>query len=131
MKRVHVWILAAATLGGVLVYAVERATAEHHPKFRAVAAEVASGERISASFDRPIQGRATNQYWMALSRRGSGDHEYQKARYVPRLALGESIEATEPGEYELRLHANHPVEPFHVVDRVPVRIVPRSEAHTP
>lgn len=114
------WILRAIVLfvAGTSLCAC----AERHPSMSIDSPSIRTGSRIGVVFDRPIDGRATNQYWMSLSKKGSPDGEFVASRFLFRQMTGDFIEANEPGEFELRLHAHYPAREAEVVQRIPVRV---------
>jgi hypothetical protein len=82
---------------------------------------VPAGTAVWARFDRPISGRAVDQYWIVIAPSGA-PAEYEAGRlHVPRSAHGMQLEApSEPGQYEVRLHGDWPRRPFHLVRTVPL-----------
>ena len=91
---------------------------------------VAEGGRVRVSFDRPIQGRAVDQYWLVLAPEGSPDDVSDERVFVYRGDLAASIDARRPGRYELRLHGSFPRKPHDVVDRRVVVVAPKTVARS-
>ena len=53
-----------------------------------------------------------------------------RRKYVPDAARrAQRVAPVEPGDYEVRLHANYPTKAANVVDRVAVRVEHRSLTH--
>jgi hypothetical protein len=92
------------------------------PTMSLSSATAAVGDDIIVSFDRPIEGRASNLYWLALQ-----SVDMPETRSVGRIMVehGQTtarVRATEAGSLEIRLHNRYPQEESHLVGRAPVRI---------
>lgn len=72
---------------------------------------------VYVAVDTPDDGRALDQYWIAIAPEGAPDHQARHVRFVERGAAGVRIQPVEPGVYEVRLHGNYPRMAHNVVDR--------------
>jgi hypothetical protein len=95
------------------------------PEMKVEPNPVEAGTTVWARFDRPIDGRATNQYWIVIAPRGAGA-DYQEGRlHIQRSAEGQQLRApAHPGDYEIRLHGDWPKREHHLVRAVPLVVVP-------
>jgi hypothetical protein len=98
-----------------------------HPQARVEVREHTSGQEVMVTFDRPIDGRASNQYWLAVARPADPDAKYLYRKDLVRGSTSSRLDRLPPGEYELRLHANFPVKEHDVVHRQSLRIVGAAE----
>jgi hypothetical protein len=89
--------------------------------------EHAAGQDVIVTFDRPIHGRATNQYWLAVARPSDPDSKYLYRKDLVRGSTSSRIDRLPAGDYEVRLHANYPVKEHDVVHRQTLRIVESAE----
>ena len=82
---------------------------------------------VWARFDRPIDGRAADQYWIVIAPRGVPS-DYRDGRiHIERSAEGVHLEAPAiPGDYEVRLHGDWPRREHHLVRTVPLVVVPNA-----
>ncbi len=116
-------------LPAVLALVLAAGCAER-PSMSVVEDVVAEGGRVHVSFDRPIQGRAVDQYWLVLAPQGSPDHVSDERIFVYRGDLAASLEARRPGRYELRLHGSFPRKQHDVVARRVVVVAPKTVARS-
>ena len=95
------------------------------PEMKVEPSPVEAGTSVWARFDRPIDGRAANQYWVVIAPRGAAV-EYQEGRlHIQRSAEGLQLEAPmQPGDYEVRLHGDWPRREHNLVRSVPLVVVP-------
>lgn len=101
------------------------------PKMTLASSTVAEGEPIHVRFDRAIQGRATDQYWLVLAEPGAPDDYDHGRTFVYRGDYASKIDALRAGTYELRLHGSFPAKPHDVVARERVVVLPRRAALSP
>jgi hypothetical protein len=83
---------------------------------------VATGNDVVVTFDDPLAGRATNQYWIALQ---PADAPVTSTSGRVLLNHGEHavrLRAVAPGDYEVRLHGAYPKMESHLVARIPVKV---------
>lgn len=83
---------------------------------------VATGGDVVITFDRPLTGRATNQYWVALQPASAPTSETTGRIVLERTDLGVHLRTTAPGDFEVRLHGNWPKEEQHLLSRVAVKV---------
>lgn len=100
-----------------------------HPQLRAEESlQHPAGDDVVVTFDRPVEGRATKQYWLAVARPSDADGQYVFRKHLARGATSSRLDRLPAGEYELRLHANYPVKEHDVVHRRTLRIVGEQPA---
>lgn len=83
---------------------------------------VATGGDVVITFDRPLTGRATNQYWVALQPASAPTSETTGRIVLERMDPGVHLRTTAPGDFEVRLHGNWPKEEQHLLSRVAVKV---------
>lgn len=95
------------------------------PEMKVVPDPVKAGTSVWVRFDRPITGRAADQYWIVVAPVGA-PIDYQEGRLlVQRSAEGVHIDApARAGDYEVRLHGDWPKREHHLVRMVPVAVLP-------
>jgi hypothetical protein len=80
----------------------------------------AAGETINVTFTNPIEPQAGEEYWLTIVPAREPDSTWGEWHYVSQGLAGDSVTASAPGDYEVRLHSGYPRVPYHVVARVPV-----------
>lgn len=89
---------------------------------------VTASTTVWARFDRPINGRATDQYWIVIAPAGAAGSYRDGREHVPRNAEGMKLQAPPaPGDYEVRLHGDWPKREDNVVSVVQLRVLPTSD----
>ncbi len=89
---------------------------------------VAANTTVWARFDRPIRGRAVDQYWLVIAPAGAPVSYSENRVHVARSAEGAQLTApATPGAYEVRLHGDWPAREHSMVRSVPLRVVGPSE----
>ncbi|MBL0216228.1 MAG: serine/threonine protein kinase [Myxococcales bacterium] len=84
------------------------------------------GMQLTIRFGTQLRALPGEQFWVTTVKAGSLDTVWGKYAYVPDSARKMSIDLpTEPGDYEIRLHANYPKQSTNVVYRVPIRLDPK------
>lgn len=83
---------------------------------------VLTGDAVRVRFDKPIEGKATNQYWIQLVPAGTPESDTSGRILVPRGVTSAEVRASSPGNYEVRLHSSYPEKEHALVARVPVTI---------
>jgi len=98
------------------------------PEMRIDSDPVQAGTSVWAHFDRPVNGRAVDQYWIVIAPAGA-PADYQEGRlHVQRSAEGVKIDAPpRAGNYEVRLHGDWPKRAHHVVRTVPIVVLPSTD----
>lgn len=105
------------------------ACADRHPTVYVDAIEVAPREPFHALFDAPIDGKASNQYWLAVTKKDRPDDEAVLVRHLDRGDTSARLHLEEPGVYEVRLHGHYPVRERFIVSRTTIEVV--AETPTP
>ncbi len=108
---------SALAATGVLVLV---GCARPSPEMSVAATEVATGEDVVVTFDRPHTGKATNQYWIALQRADAPESETTGRVVLERHETVVHLPARSPGRYEVRLHGQFPKKEHHLLRRIPV-----------
>jgi hypothetical protein len=108
---------------------------ESPPRMHVDAAVVPTGGDVVVTFDEPLTGRATNQYWIALVPADAPPTDTSGRVVLERSDRTARLRAIHPGDYEVRLHDRYPKEESHLVARIPVKIegwpVKTGNAQTP
>ncbi|HEX5063666.1 MAG TPA: protein kinase [Kofleriaceae bacterium] len=82
-----------------------------------------AGESIELTFGQPMIAAKGERFWVTIVKPGAADDSYGKYEYVPDNAHKMMFEMPgEPGDYELRLHANYPTKSTNVVHRVKIHV---------
>jgi hypothetical protein len=83
---------------------------------------VLTGDAVRVRFDKPIEGKSTNQYWIQLVPAGTPESDTSGRLLVPRGVTSAEVRASSPGNYEVRLHGSYPEKEHALIARVPVTI---------
>lgn len=83
---------------------------------------VLTGDVVRVTFDRPLEGKATNQFWIVLVPADAPENETRGRVILPRGITSAELATSAPGDYEVRLHGRYPEKEFALVSRVPVKI---------
>jgi hypothetical protein len=112
----------------VVGFCVAVAACSERPEMKVEPAPVRAGAVVWARFDRPIAGRAADQYWIVIAPSGA-PADYQDGRlHIARSAEGVQIEApARAGHYEVGLHGDWPKREHHVVRTVPLVVLPADD----
>jgi hypothetical protein len=81
-----------------------------------------TGDPILVNYSNPIQAAPGEEYWLTLVPAREPDSSWGEWHYVTAGAESDSVSASAPGEYEVRLHSGYPRLPYHVVARVAVHV---------
>ena len=82
-----------------------------------------AGEPVEIVFAQPMVAAPGEKFWVTIVKPGQADDQYGKYEYVPENARKMLFEMPkQPGDYELRLHANYPTKATNVVHRVKIRV---------
>lgn len=85
-------------------------------------ASVKVGSAPTVEFPR-LNARTGERFWLTLIKKGENDTAWGTYKYVPHGATSlELAKAKETGEFEIRLHANHPTKSSNVITRVPIKV---------
>ena len=90
------------------------------PKLHVERTVVANGEDVVVVFDTPLEGKAMNQYWVALQRADEPLSSTSGRVVLDRADRRVRLHTNEPGELEVRLHGGYPKLDHHLLARVPV-----------
>lgn len=118
-------------LASFLAVALALAGCNDRPEMTVEPDPVVTNTTVWARFDRPINGRAVDQYWVVIAPAGAPPSHYSEATrlFVDRSAYGIQLKApAEPGEYEVRLHGDWPKDEYHLVRTVPLHVLPANDA---
>ncbi len=91
------------------------------PHDRPVAA-VLTGEDFVVTFDKPLRGKAINQYWIALAPSHIPDSDTTGRTVLDRGITSVRLRALAPGDYEVRLYGEYPKKEGHLLARAPVTV---------
>ncbi len=84
-----------------------------------------AGSRLAVRFPVALHALKGEQFWVTVVTAGSAPGSWGRFEYLEQDVKGASLVLpTEPGAYELRLHANYPTKPNNIVFRAPLRIDP-------
>lgn len=85
-------------------------------------AKIKIGAAPGVEFPR-LNARTGERFWLTLIKKGEEDTAWGAYKYVPHGATSlELAKAKEAGEFEIRLHANHPTKSSNVIARVPIQV---------
>ncbi|MBS2018838.1 MAG: hypothetical protein JST00_38580 [Deltaproteobacteria bacterium] len=90
------------------------------PKLHVERTVVANGEDVVVVFDTPLEGKAMNQYWVALQRVDEPVTSTSGRVVLDRADKSVRLHSNQPGELEVRLHGGYPRLDHHLLARVPV-----------
>lgn len=97
------------------------------PRMRVEPNPVVAETAVWARFDRPIAGRAVDQYWIVIAPVGAPASYRGDRLFVARNAEGAQLVAPKvSGEYEVRLHGDWPKRDYHVVQTAPLSVLPSA-----
>lgn len=113
-RRIDTWVLAALVAGAL--------ACDAPPTMRVDKASVTTGSDVVVTFDKPLTGRATNQYWVALVPASAPPSDTTGRIVLERSDHGVHLRTTAPGDFEVRLHGNYPKEEQHLLARVAVKV---------
>jgi hypothetical protein len=83
----------------------------------------APGESVELTFPVPMKAATGEKFWVTVVAKGEPASAYGHYEYVPDGARTLAFEMPQqPGDYEIRLHANYPRLTTHLVHRVPIRV---------
>lgn len=83
---------------------------------------VLTGAEILVTFDKPLSGRAINQYWIALVPEYAPESDTSGRTFLDRGTTTVRLRASAPGDYEVRLHGEYPKNEHHLLARTPVKV---------
>jgi hypothetical protein len=106
----------------VLALSVTVLACEPAPRMHLERATVATGNDVVVTFDAPLTGRATNQYWIALQPADAAVNDTTGRVLLYHDEHGVRLRAVAPGDYEVRLHGSYPKDESHLLVRVPVKV---------
>lgn len=109
------WALACAAATSVLA-------CDAPPKVHVEATTVATGGDVVVTFDEPLSGRSTNQYWIALQRADAPVSDTTGRIVLERSERSVRLRTGQPGDYEVRLHGSYPKVEHHLLVRIPVKV---------
>jgi eukaryotic-like serine/threonine-protein kinase len=92
-------------------------------RFHVKAKVAAAGEAVELVFAQPMDAAPGEKFWVTVVKPGDADDKYGKYEYVPEGARKMLFEMPkDPGDYELRLHANYPTKATNVVHRIKIHV---------
>jgi hypothetical protein len=103
----------------LLVFAL---ACEAPPTMHVDKSTIATGGDVVVTFDQPLTGRATNQYWVALQPASASTSDTTGRIVLERTDHGVHLRTTAPGDFEVRLHGNWPKEEQHLLARIAVKV---------
>jgi hypothetical protein len=89
---------------------------------RVNASTAVTGQDIVVAFDKPLSGRATNQYWVALQPASAAESDTTGRTFLARGDTMVRVRAASPGDYEVRLHGQWPQKEHALIARIPVKV---------
>jgi hypothetical protein len=82
-------------------------------------------DRLDVTFAAPMVALPNEKFWITTAALGSSDETYGDWQYLSPQARNVTLAApANPGDYEVRLHANYPTRSTHVVYRSTIHVVP-------
>lgn len=113
------------TIGICLSLTLTLLACNDRPEMKVEPDPVQAGTALWARFDRPINGRAADQYWIVVAPVGA-PVDYEEGRlFVQRSAEGVQIDAPpNAGKYEVRLYGDWPKLQHKMVRMVPIVVLP-------
>jgi len=89
---------------------------------------VVADTTVWARFDRPISGRAVDQYWIVIAPAGAPAAYQDNRVHIDRSAEGVQLKAPAvPGDYEVRLHGDWPKRESNLVRTVSLRVIQTTD----
>lgn len=104
------------------VSAVALGACDSPPAMHVVSSTVATGNDVLVTFDAPLSGSATNQYWTVLARADAPVADTTGRIVLEHGERGARLRAAHTGDYEVRLYDHYPREEHHLVARIPVTV---------
>ncbi len=99
------------------------ATPDDQQRFRLADGTVAAGRDVELVFATAMRARKGERFWVTVVEADKPDSAWGKYEYVPAGATSMRIAVpAEPGQYEVRLHANYPTRATNVVHRASITI---------
>jgi hypothetical protein len=83
---------------------------------------VLTGDVVRVTFDKPLEGKATNQFWIVLVPSDAPESATQGRVILPRNITSAELPTSAPGDYEVRLHGRYPEKDYALLSRVPVKV---------
>ncbi|HEY5925752.1 MAG TPA: hypothetical protein VIV11_28895, partial [Kofleriaceae bacterium] len=84
---------------------------------------VQAGEAVELKFAQAMEAAPGEKFWVTIVKPDADAASYSKYEYVPPGAHKMLFAVpNEPGDYELRLHANYPTKATNLVHRVKIRV---------
>ena len=85
-----------------------------------------AGSQLAVRFPVALHAQKGEQFWVTVVASGAAPGAWGRFEYLEQDVKGASLVLpTEPGAYEVRLHANYPTKPNNIVFRAPLRIDPK------
>jgi hypothetical protein len=106
----------------ILLLLVSCQSAPPSNAMRLNASTAVTGDEIVVTFDKPLTGRATNQYWVALQPVTAPTSDTTGRVFLDRGDTMARLRTTAPGDYEVRLHGNWPKKEHSLITRIPVKV---------
>ena len=107
-----IWMLGAVAL----------VACEGPPEMHTDAKAVQTGTDVVVTFDERLSGRATNQYWVALSPVDAPVSDTTGRLILERADRVVHLRTSRPGEFEVRLHGGYPRVDHHLLARLPITV---------
>lgn len=103
------------------------AACNERPRMTVEPNPVVAETTLWARFDQPIAGRAVDQYWIVIAPVGAAASYEGDRVFLQRTAEGAQLVAPKvAGDYEVRLHGDWPKREHHVVQTVPLIVLPSA-----
>ena len=85
--------------------------------------QAAPGEEVTLVFAQAMTAPPNEKFWVTVTKPDEGDSAYHHYDYVPANAKTMTFKVPdEPGDYEIRLHANYPTKSTNLVHRVKIHV---------
>jgi hypothetical protein len=94
------------------------------PEMSVAATTVRVGEPVVVEFDRPLSMRAADKKWVTLVPPGAEPGAFEERVFLSERLQRYTLRATEPGDYELRVHRGYPAHDHKLVRAVPITVEP-------
>ncbi|MDH5718899.1 MAG: hypothetical protein OEZ22_14830 [Spirochaetia bacterium] len=85
---------------------------------------IETGARVKVLFNKPLPLVEDEQYWITIAPAETPDSWWGEWQYVKAGATQVKLKSVwKAGKYEVRLHARYPIKQFHVIYRLPIKVV--------
>ena len=123
--------LLSVSVGLIVLLSVATVVADEKITMSLEKNEIEIGEQPFVTFT-PALPPEGEKYWIALAEADSPDETKGQWEKLNTWTSSTKLKpAPSPGNFELRLHGGSPEKPFHVIARIPIKVVERKPAKHP